>query len=411
MKTKSLMTLFLLCHSLFFFSQENKLDKKMETAYTLFEKGKYREADSYVEKIVNENPSYGTGWDYLSKIRLKISKDLKTLQEIYEENVTSSAKNKKQEGTSSKSSSETLSQNDISKIAYSKYIYTLRQGLLKSEDAFNSSKTLRNLFVDLKVDTLINKQAAKYYESGEAEFIKKKYEAAAKFYKRAVEEQPNFYKARLNIGDCYYFMKNYPNSTTAFKEASIKFPNHLEPRIYLIDSYLKENLFDKAIEECINAMTVYPDLTIQKNMSETLNTMGKKLLISKTSRVVFPNKMDNLSKELYIPKNEITLNDPWIYYKEASAKIKDYCDHNGMVTAKNSLTQSNYLELYSWEYMLQNSTHPDLQQAIKMQKDGFLDCYIFITCFHFDFYQQYLHFVTHNKDKVSDYYLKYIINK
>jgi len=46
-----------------------------------------------------------------------------------------------------------------------------------------------------------------------------------------------------------------------------------------------------------------------------------------------------------------------------------------------------------------------------MQKDGFLDCYVLVTCFHYDIYDQYLDFVTKNKDKVIEYYNKYLVRK
>jgi hypothetical protein len=59
--------------------------------------------------------------------------------------------------------------------------------------------------------------------------------------------------------------------------------------------------------------------------------------------------------------------------------------------------------------MLKNSTDPLLEEARKMQKDGYLDCYVLISCFHFDFYDQYADFVAKNREKVTEYYKKYIV--
>jgi len=50
-----------------------------------------------------------------------------------------------------------------------------------------------------------------------------------------------------------------------------------------------------------------------------------------------------------------------------------------------------------------------LDQARKMQEAGFLDCYVLVTCYHIDFYDQYLDFVTKNKAKVVDYYKKFLV--
>ena len=69
------------------------------------------------------------------------------------------------------------------------------------------------------------------------------------------------------------------------------------------------------------------------------------------------------------------------------------------------------MELYSWEEMLKNSKDSSLDEARRMQKDGYLDCYVFVTCFHFDIYSQYLDFTKNNSNKIKEYYKKYIVAK
>ncbi|MEI8202030.1 MAG: hypothetical protein WCH34_03405 [Bacteroidota bacterium] len=64
--------------------------------------------------------------------------------------------------------------------------------------------------------------------------------------------------------------------------------------------------------------------------------------------------------------------------------------------------------MFSWEQMLANSTDPSLEQARQMMKEGFLDCYVFINCFHIDFYDQFLDFVSKNKERIIDYFQKHI---
>lgn len=419
MKKNILLAVFVCIQTLSGIAQSNPLDKKMEKVYNLVEKAKYKDASEYLEKILENNPEYGKGWDYLSKLRYKEYKDAKATDGIFSGNITvttkEKGKDKKVENDSlANALMELLSKYSPSKIAYSKYIYTFRQALLTSEDAYQSSAILRSLFIDTPTDTAVSKKALKYYNDAESEFAKKNYENAAKLYKRATEEQPDFFKASLYMGDCFYFTENYPSAAEAFRNAVKTFPNLLEPRKYLIDSYAKQQLYDKSMEECIQAMTIYPDLSVAVKMDDAAYYQNKKIDFKWTPRLVFPNKIiDTTISTLneYKPEKTPIVKDPWNFYQKALENIKPFCNKKGIIIEPNKFTDSKYLEVYSWEEMLKNSQSPSLDQARRMQKDGYLDCYVLITCFHYDFYDQYADFVSKRKDKVMEYYKKYIINK
>jgi tetratricopeptide (TPR) repeat protein len=255
-------------------AQSNKLDKKMEKAYTLVKDGKYEDADKYLEKLLDENPEYGAGWDYLIQVRYKEYVDSKKADGIFSGNVTVTTKTK--DGKAVKAEDDSLSKklmemlNTISpsKIAFSKYKYTMRKATLVTDDAFASSFRLRNHFVDKEIDTMVSKKALKYFNEAEDEFQKKNFANASKLYKRAVDEQPGFYKASLYLGDCYYFLGNYPDAIISFKSAVEKFPDQLEPRKYLIDSYAKEHLYSDALDQAILAMCVYPDQSLATKLDD-----------------------------------------------------------------------------------------------------------------------------------------------
>ena len=66
--------------------------------------------------------------------------------------------------------------------------------------------------------------------------------------------------------------------------------------------------------------------------------------------------------------------------------------------------ETKYLEIYSWEKMLAESEDKSLDEAKKMQELGYLDCYVMITCFHQDFYEQYQDFAANNKDRIIKYF-------
>jgi tetratricopeptide (TPR) repeat protein len=415
---KTLLLIAAICiQAITLFSQSNPLDKKLEKVYALADKEKYKDATEYLEKLLEENPEYGKGWDVLLKLRYKDYQDSKATDGLFNNlSITTKDKNGKKTENDSMTNALTamLTKYSPSKIAFSKYLYTMRQALLTSDDAYQSSALIRSLNIDPETDTAVSKKALKYFNEAEEEFGKKNYAAAAKIYKRAIEEQPDFFKASLYMGDCFYFTEDYINATESFKAAKSTFPNLLEPRKYLIDSYAKQQLYDKCLDECIQAMCLYPDLIVAAKLDDAAYYMNKKIDFKWTPRAVMPNKMiDTTQSSLneYKPEKPKTVTAPWTFYQKALDSMKPNCNVKGIITTPNKLSEAGYLEVYSWEEMLKNSTDPSLEQARKMQKDGFLDCYVLVTCFHYDFYDQYHDFVTKRKDKVMQYYKKYIVSK
>lgn len=417
MKNKSILLLaFIFCFAIGY-AQSSQLDKKLDKAKELVQKEKYTEAETYLEKVLVENPEFGDAWTLLAKIRYKFYKDAKASDGIFDNMVITT---KDKDGKEIKDDSLANSLRSLltgvkpSKKAFSKYIYTMRKALLTSRDASYCSILLRNYYVDIEIDTALTKKALKYYNEAESEFGKKNYDKAAKLYKRAIDEQPDFYKANLYLGDSYYFMGNYIEAIKYFKECSQKFPNELEPRKYLVDAYAKERLYSKSLEEAIASMAVYPDLNMLEKLEDAAYLNDKKIDIRWTPRPVFPNKIKDSTKSSlneYVEENKTETKDPWIYYQKAFATIRPFCNDKGIINTKNDLTASQYMEVYCWEEMLKNSNDKSLEEARRMQKDGFLDCYVLVTCYHFDFYDQYKDFASKNQKKIIEYFNKYLINK
>ena len=413
--------LFVLSIIIFFNSaavgQSNPLDKKLDKAKELIKKDKIEDAEKYLVKVLDENPEYGDGWDLLSKIHYKQYKDAKVSDNLFN-NLTVTTKDK--DGNEIKDDSlansvlKLIGNIKPSKRAFNKYLYTMRKAMLTSTDATGSSIILRNYFVDVEIDSVISKKAIKYFNEAEEEFSKKNYDKAAKSYKRAIEEQPNFYKASLYLGDCYYFTGNYVEAIKYFKESSQKFPNQLEPRKYLVDAYAKEGLYKNCLEEAIAVTTVYPDLSMFEKLDDAAYLNNKKIDIKWTARGCFPNKITNDSSKTdlneYIEEKKNPTKEPWTHYENALDKIKKDCNANGIIQ-NSTLTRAKYLEVYSWEEMLKNSSDASLEEAKKMHKEGYLDCYVLVTCYHIDFYEQYKDFASKNKDKIIEYYNKYLIAK
>jgi tetratricopeptide (TPR) repeat protein len=273
---------------------------------------------------------------------------------------------------------------------------------------------LRIYNVDKEIDTNVSKKALTYFNEAQTEFSNKNYNQAAILYRRACEEQPDFYKARMYLGDCYYFSKNYTDAVNVFTEVRDKFPFLLEPHKYLIDAYAKKYAYDKCVDESIAAMCIYPDFSVMQKMEDAAYMDHKNVNINWIPRGILPNKPLRETSELrlndYSDKDTIVAA-PWLIYKEAGEKISQFCDSNGIVKKPNNLTQSKYMEVFSWEYMLENSVDSSLDDARKMKAMGYLDCYVLVSLFHYDLYPQYASFIADNKEKVARYYKEFIKNR
>jgi len=329
------------------FAQSNPLEKKLDKAYDLIKKDKNDKADDYLVELLKEYPHFGEAWDLLGEIRHQAYEDSKKTSGFLGGNFTVTVKDKNGEEKPAEDDSlagklvEMLNGMDISKIAYSKFMYTLRRGLLSSTDAYKCSMYPRILNIDAKVDTNVNTKALKHFSQAESAFQDKNYHKAALLYKKAIDEQPDFYKARLYLGDAYYFQGDYVEAIKRFKEAINTFPAQLEPRKYLVDAYGKEGLYEKALDVAIRAMAIYPDLSLMQKLDDAAFFNNKKVGIQWTPRSVFPVsiKSDSTSSGLnvYNSPEKLEAKDEWVYYENAADKIKEYCNEKDIINANQEL--------------------------------------------------------------------------
>ena len=399
---KIILTLILSAGAVSFgFSQNSDLDKRMNKVYTLLEKNKIEKASEQLEEVLDDYSYYGKGWDLLSKIKQKQWNDNKGQRGTYSISV---------EGGGDEESQKLA--NDLAVMMnsmvpayglYDEYLNTLRMATLKSNSAYSSAILLRNEKVSINVDTNISEKAIEYYQAAENAFRQENFNEAAINYQKAVEEDPHFYKASLYLGDSYYFVENYNLAISKFKEAKEKFPNKLEPRKYLLDAYAKEGLYSNSIEEGIASFTVYPDLSMYGKLQYVVDLNGGDLDIPWTQRGCYPMVVNQLAEDAIEDEN-----NAWHQYQLAGNKISEHCDENGRILESNGLTKTSYLEVYCWEQMLENSADDEFVEAKKMQELGYLDCYVFVTCFHQDLFVQYQDFAENNSDRITEYFNAFI---
>jgi|GEM_PF-945395 len=397
------------------------LDGIVDNAKILAQNGDPYRADSMISGVVKARPTYGKAWDVLSDVCYREYYSVKDLNQSLSISVNTSDSDGggNSSSTAEKQANDTLvnkvkelfSKLNLSARAKSKFIYVLRRATLNCPDAWESAIRIRKLFVDVDVDSAVKQEPMKYFDEAEQEFAKSNYNKAALLYKRAIQLDPSFYKAHMYLGDCYYATANYSEAAIAFKEVRDRYPFLLEPHKYLADTYYKLNLLEKSVDECIAAMYCYPDASMVAKLTDALGFTGKRLDITWTRRLAFPNTTDTSTTEdlnIYKEADDTAAPGPWKYYKEAGKKILPYCNPDGLITRTNNLTHSKYMEVYCWEEMLRNSQDSTLAEARRMQQAGYLDCYVLVTCFHIDFYPQYQAFATANKDRIDEYFHKFI---
>lgn len=406
--------LLILSHSLF--AQTNKFEKRMEKVYDLLEKNNVEKADEELSEVLDDFPDYGKGWDLLTKIKKHQYENApqSTMGGLTVEVVNDGDSDGSTDSLAAELS-KLLGGINLKDMYYRDYLTTMRKGLLYSDDAYECAIFMRMMYFDQMVDTNVSKKALKYYNKAESEFVGKNYNTAAKEYQRAVDEQPDFYKAQLYLGDSYYALENYEEAARVFDKLSKDYPYQIEPKKYAADSYAHMGMLDEAVNISISTMWVYPDLVVKMKLRDFAYYIDKVVQIEGLFRPIFPNSITlpyngdlmSLSEKQEVKEE----NKYWEYYIEAKEKISSYCDSNGVIVKSNDLTDAKYLEVYSWEYMLDNSPESEFEEARLMRKMGLLDCYTLVSLYHPDFYPQYKAFAANNKERIENYYHKFIVSK
>jgi tetratricopeptide (TPR) repeat protein len=350
-----------------------QMDEKVTNAITLFTDGKYTEGLTAMEKIVANDKTNVDNWDILMKMR----------QQRYILAVQKRASN--------------------TQALFIEYINTCRESELY---AYTEEATihLRSFFVDYVVDTAVSDSAKAKFNAAESFFGAEDYNAAAELYRQAMQIQPDYYKANLYLGDSYWLLQELDSAELYFKKSIERCPDLLEPRKYLVDAYMDGKKNELALEAVVAAICIYPDRGMMLRLSKIGKAMyDKSIDIHWVQRKAFPNIM-NIAQEK--PKDKL-----WAAYHKAEAEIAPYCNEAGVIVKANTLTEAKYMEVYCWEKMLKSTKKLPKEMAFakRMMDEGWLDCYVFTTMFHFDFYLQYRYFIKSNAERVKEFLLKKII--
>ncbi|MCI5054923.1 MAG: tetratricopeptide repeat protein [Flavobacteriales bacterium] len=377
-----------------FFNTQAQESKEAKKATKLFSKGKVEKAINLLEETIESKPTDEL-WDLLVTMSYKKYLFTKQLFDQQIQNILAKALSGEQTTF------------DLSIDYAGDYNYLIEK--CKDAQLYTQSNVapilIRSLEVDYSPDTAISKEAKELFSTGEQYFRAGRYSQARENYQKAFELEPNYYAAKLYTGDAYYAMKSYDSAIVYFNMAKEQCSDLLEPRKYLVDAYGRNNQFDESIKECIDGICVYPDPSMYAKL-EDLYKIGDRTLnmhwIPRGSRIVYHGS--NL---------ESTSHPQWSVYQSALKDLGKMVDTTGIINKENRFTRSKYLEVYAWEKMLNSTDNlpSDLKFAKEMMDAGYLDCYVFLSQFHYDLYPQFKDFVSNNKPRIEKFINEHLVTQ
>jgi len=390
-KIKILLLLFVLCVATNSFAQLSEAeDKQVNKALKLFNKGKHDKGIATLDKVQKNNLQNEDLWRYrvqmeYSRYIVQLNKDLETAEKKY------GGSKREQNNFLDKSKSSGY---EIEMLA------AASRATLHCEKQELASIIIRIFMVD-ETNDRPDKEAKEEYAKGEEKFKAEDYTGAIRHYKKAVEIDSTYYKATLYLGDAYFHNEDFDKAITWYQKACDMRPNLLEPRKYLTDGYIKQKKWSEAYAACIDGIAVYPDVGMFIKLEDICDKQGKSFDRHWVSRLFYPNTLNFVQDPIE--------TSPWSHYRKAKSEIQYFCNQRGIITDKNDKTEAKYMEVYSWEYMLENGEGAELSFARKMKEAGFLDCYVFISMYHISIQPQFEKWNPENKERIRTYVDTYLV--
>jgi tetratricopeptide (TPR) repeat protein len=374
-------------------AEEKAVNKSIE----LYKAGSYDKAIDKLQPVQGEHPLSEQLWQY--RIAYESARYTDYLNTVIQKAI------KKAEKSGNEPHIDDPKLNEY----YSSLIVACYQATMFADHQDDASSILRRYLVDPKVDTAISEKAQELYNKGDEEYSQEHWNASIKKYKEALEVDSNYYMAAFSIGLAYRKNEDYTNAVPYFQKAARIAPGRALPFQFIADCYMELKQWDNAKNACIDGILVYPDVAFFTQLSKITEKLGKTFDRHWGIRVTFPN--------------DVTLTqtpaktEPWSNYSEAKDRVADYCNDHGVITKKNSVTEHKYLEAFSWEQMLKKSSAEDEKTfenftfAKEMMKAGFLDCYVFISMYHYKTHEQYQDFSKKNADRIREYVNTYLMKE
>jgi tetratricopeptide (TPR) repeat protein len=312
---------------------------------------------------------------------------------------------KNEDGEVTNDSSMQAMVDELKEFSKQHFVNVCRRSTIESY-SYTADTYLRILLVDEDPDSAISEAGKEFFDNGEQAFVDEKFEEAEGFYRKALNEDPTYYKAILYIGDTYWVREQPDSALLYYERARDMHPKLLEPRKYIVDALIDQGLYYRAKKECLAALCVYPGFDMKMKMQRILEVENKWMNDQRFIRFFYPNN--------YQIEEQRDLFGIWDDYRNSKYKIDKYADEDGIIE-ENGITDEKYLEIYSLRTMLNKHKDkqlpPYLQFALKMDEEGYFEPYVFISLFHVDIYPQFEHYMSfeENRVKTIDFIEKYLI--
>src|ERR1043165_4258869 len=281
------------------FAQDEDIEKKTAKADKLIGDLKFDDAEKVMTELVKKYPASGKAWDALAGIQLKVLDNKESMDGLFN-NLTITSKDKNGNVVKDDTLGAALiklMQSIKPSDTYKRHmVNTYRWACVQTRQAYYPSMITRMYLVDPDFNKEVKADAKKEFYKAEQEFEKKNFNAAAKLYQKAIDLDPTFYKARLYLGDVYYFTKHYDLPTQEFKDAIASQPEMLEPRKYLFDALMESNEFVKAYKVGIAALMKYPDFSMMAKVQSAAYQAGIKCDMHWQKRDVLPNTVKEIGR-------------------------------------------------------------------------------------------------------------------
>ena len=403
-KTLALLFVFLLVSVPGFTQMDKTNAKKLKKVTKLYKKKKYVDAGVLTREVINDYPINENLWNLYNQVMYANYRSSTFLFNRY--NITVEG-----EDVSSIKAIKTSLDHVFKK---SKYDY--HNAIYYSNTCLpynvRSSSLLRTMHVDGGYFTTdsVSTESNDLFSLGEEEFKAKNFQKAIGYYQKAYNVDTSNYKALLYIGDSYFSIEYYGQAAVYFRRAMKKQPLLNEPVKYLADVLMKKGEYKQALDIAKQSLLVYPEESMMVQIHTILEKQNsdKDLQRNWVLRLAPANTVldTNYRKQFF---DKLLHFDHYVHAKEGAEK--NY-ESTGIRRSYVDISHEKYLEVLSWKKMLEATAGEDipaLAYARKMESQGMLAPYVFISLFNVDCYSQYRDFIDTNKELAIRYINEFLI--
>lgn len=277
---------------------------------------------------------------------------------------------------------------------YDAFLGVCREATLRSTSS-KADLNLRNMVLPTNPDTFhVSDKDNQLYTDVVDLIGAGKYSSAEMLLSELHKRYPESYSVLFEYFSLYAEQSKTDSAKVYIEKLVNLYPEILAPREHMARIMFREGNYYGAKKQVFEMMKRYAGQDIKNYYREVLIIEHKIYNEHRINRNFEPNRIGTVHG--LVP-------DEWKAYRQAKVEFGDNCNDIGIREAGE---KSDYLELYSWRKLLDahRAGKPEfLSYAYQMEEKGFLDCYVMVSMFHVDFFEQYQHWAKNNGSRIADY--------